>query len=128
MQATTDNRVMTTGQAVQEALRDEMRRDDRVFVMGEDIQKGLEGPTGGLFAEFGGERVRDCPISENAWVGAAVGAAAVGMRPVVASSCCFLWAAMDSLVSQAAKMRYMFGGQVNLPIVFRIGMIWGGGL
>jgi pyruvate dehydrogenase E1 component beta subunit len=128
MQATTESRVMTMGRAVQEALQEEMRRDPRIFVMGQDIQKGLEGPTGGLFQEFGPERVRDCPISENAWVGAAVGAAAVGMRPVVASSCCFLWAAMDSLVSQAAKMRYMFGGQVNLPIVFRIGMIWGGGL
>ena len=78
---------------------------------------------GGLAAEFGPERVRDCPLSENAFFGAAVGAAAVGMRPIVESAFCFSWVAMDSLVSQAAKMRYMFGGQVNLPIVYRLSLL-----
>ena len=92
----------------------------RVFIMGEDIQSGVYGASGGLVAEFGKERVRDCPLSENAFFGAAVGAAAVGTRPIVESAFCFSWVAMDSLVSQAAKMRYMFGGQVNLPIVYRL--------
>jgi len=109
-------------------MRDEMRRDKRVFIMGEDIQKGVYGASAGLFNEFGGERVRDCPLSENAFLGAAVGAAAVGMRPIVESASCFMWVAMDSLVSQAAKMRYMFGGQVNLPIVYRMGMYYSGSM
>jgi pyruvate dehydrogenase E1 component beta subunit len=109
-------------------MREEMRRDERVFIMGEDIQKGVYGASGGLFAEFGGERVRDCPLSENAFMGAAVGAAAVGMRPIVESAFCFMWVAMDSLISQASKMRYMFGGQVDLPIVYRASMYYGGSM
>ena len=121
-------REITLTQALNEAMREEMRRDERVFIMGEDIQQGVYGASGGLFAEFGGERVRDCPTSENAFFGAAVGAAAVGMRPIVESAACFMWVAMDSLVSQAAKMRYMFGGQVNLPIVYRTAMYYGGNM
>ena len=109
-------------------MREEMRRDERVFIMGEDIQTGVYGVSAGLFAEFGGERVRDCPLSENAFCGAAVGAAAVGMRPVVETAACFMWVAMDSLVSQAAKMRYMFGGQVALPIVYRASLYYGGSM
>ena len=70
----------------------------------------------------------DCPLSENAFMGAAVGAAAVGMRPIVESAFCFMWVAMDSLISQAAKMRYMFGGQVDLPIVYRASMYYGGSM
>ena len=112
-------REITFSQALSEAIREEMRRDERVFMMGEDIQAGVYGISAGLFAEFGGERVRDCPLSENAFFGAAVGAAAVGMRPIVETKACFMWVGMDSLVSQAAKMRYMFGGQVALPIVYR---------
>ena len=122
-QTQTDTRNITLTQALNEAMREEMRRDERVFIMGEDIQSGVYGASGGLFAEFGGERVRDCPLSENAFMGAAVGAAAVGMRPIVESAFCFMWVAMDSLVSQAAKMRYMFGGQVDLPIVYRASMV-----
>ena len=72
--------------------------------------------------------MRDCPLSENAFFGAAVGAAAVGTRPIVESAFCFSWVAMDSLVSQAAKMRYMFGGQVNLPIVYRLSLYYGGSM
>jgi len=125
-QAQTRNITLT--QAINEAMREEMRRDERVFIMGEDIQKGVYGASGGLFAEFGGERVRDCPLSENAFFGAAVGAAAVGMRPIVESLSSFMWVAMDQLVSQAAKMRYMFGGQVDLPIVYRAAMYYGGNM
>ena len=121
-------RQITLTQALNEAMRDEMRTDERVFIMGEDIQSGVYGASGGLFEEFGGERVRDCPLSENAFMGAAVGAAAVGMRPIVESSFCFMWVAMDSLVSQAAKMRYMFGGQVDLPIVYRAAMYYDGSM
>ncbi len=127
-QTQTDTRNITLTQALNEAMREEMRRDERVFIMGEDIQSGVYGASGGLFAEFGGERVRDCPLSENAFMGAAVGAAAVGMRPIVESAFCFMWVAMDSLISQAAKMRYMFGGQVDLPIVYRASMYYGGSM
>ena len=127
-QTETQTRDITLTQALNEAMRDEMRRDDRVFIMGEDIQSGVYGASAGLAAEFGNERVRDCPLSENAFMGAAVGAAAVGMRPIVESAFCFMWVAMDSLVSQAAKMRYMFGGQVNLPIVYRASLYYGGSM
>ena len=127
-QTQTDTRNITLTQALNEAMREEMRKDERVFIMGEDIQRGVYGASGGLFEEFGGERVRDCPLSENAFMGAAVGAAAVGMRPIVESAFCFMWVAMDSLVSQASKMRYMFGGQVDLPIVYRASMYYDGSM
>ena len=127
-QTQTQTRDITLTQALNEAMRDEMRRDERVFIMGEDIQSGVYGASAGLAAEFGTDRVRDCPLSENAFMGAAVGAAAVGMRPIVESAFCFMWVAMDSLVSQAAKMRYMFGGQVNLPIVYRAALYYGGSM
>ncbi len=127
-QTQTQTRNITLTQALNEAMREEMRRDQRVFIMGEDIRRGVYGASAGLFAEFGGERVRDCPLSENAFFGAAVGAAAVGMRPIVESAACFMWVGMDQLISQAAKMRYMFGGQVNLPIVYRTSMYYGGSM
>ncbi|MCI0880460.1 MAG: alpha-ketoacid dehydrogenase subunit beta [Chloroflexi bacterium] len=127
-QTQTETRDITLTQALNEAMREEMRLDERVFIMGEDIQAGVYGASAGLAAEFGTERVRDCPLSENAFMGAAVGAAAVGMRPIVESAFCFMWVAMDSLVSQAAKMRYMFGGQVNLPIVYRAAMYYAGSM
>ena len=127
-QTRVQTREITLTQALNEAMREEMRRDDRVFIMGEDIQSGVYGASAGLAKEFGMERVRDCPLSENAFCGAAVGAAAVGMRPIVESAFCFMYVAMDSLVSQAAKMRYMFGGQVDLPIVYRASMYYGGSM
>lgn len=127
-QTRTQTRQITLTQALNEAMRDEMRTDESVFIMGEDIQSGVYGASAGLCAEFGEERVRDCPLSENAFMGAAVGAAAVGMRPIVESSFCFMWVAMDSLVSQASKMRYMFGGQVDLPIVYRAAMYYDGSM
>jgi pyruvate dehydrogenase E1 component beta subunit len=104
-----------------------MERDESVFIMGEDIKRSIYGATMGLLEEFGEKRVLDTPLSENAFFGAAVGAAAVGMRPVVETLTSFMWVAMDQLVSQAAKMRYMFGGQVNLPVVYRATMYYGGG-
>ena len=128
MATATQTRDISLTQALNEAMREEMRRDERVFIMGEDIRSGVYGASGGLHAEFGDNRVYDCPLSENAFVGAAVGAAAVGTRPIVESASCFLWVAMDSLISQAAKMRYMFGGQVDLPIVYRMSMYYGGGM
>jgi pyruvate dehydrogenase E1 component beta subunit len=127
-QTRTQTRQITLTQALNEAMREEMRADKSVFIMGEDIQSGVYGASAGLCAEFGEERVRDCPLSENAFMGAAVGAAAVGMRPIVESAFCFMWVAMDSLVSQASKMRYMFGGQVNLPIVYRAAMYYDGSM
>jgi pyruvate/2-oxoglutarate/acetoin dehydrogenase E1 component len=127
-QAQTAAREITLTQAINAAMREEMRRDPKVFVMGEDIRSGLFGPSAGLVDEFGPERIIDTPITENAFCGAAVGAAAVGMRPIVESLSAFLYVAMDQLVNQAAKMRYMFGGQVNLPIVFRISEYYGASL
>jgi len=124
----TQTRNISLTQALNEAMREEMQRDERVFIMGEDIRSGVYGASAGLYAEFGENRVLDCPLSENAFVGAAVGAAAVGTRPIVESASCFLWVAMDSLISQASKMRYMFGGQVDLPIVYRMSMYYGGSM
>ena len=115
---------VTFSDALNQAIKEEMHRDEKVFIMGESIRGGVYGVTAGLDQEFG-DRVIDTPLSENGFIGAAVGAAAVGMRPIVQSLSSFLWVAMDQLVSQAAKMRYMFGGQVSLPIVYRCGMNYG---
>jgi pyruvate dehydrogenase E1 component beta subunit len=115
---------ITFADALNQAIKEEMRADESVFIMGESIRGGIYGVTGGLSQEFD-ERVIDTPLSENGFLGAAVGASAVGMRPIVQSHSSFLWVAMDQLVSQAAKMRYMFGGQVNLPIVYRCQMSYG---
>ncbi len=111
--------------ALAQAIREEMRRDPSVFVMGEDVRQGVYGVTAGLWQEFGDNRVLDTPLSEAGFMGAAVGAAAVGMRPIVGSLSAFMWVAMDQLVDQVAKMKYMFGGQARLPIVYRVGMTYG---
>jgi acetoin:2,6-dichlorophenolindophenol oxidoreductase subunit beta len=104
--------------ALYRALAGEMRRDPRVFVMGEDVRQGVMGPTQGLVQEFGPDRVRNTPISEATMVGAAVGAAAAGMRPVVDLMIgTFIYGAMDQVVNQAAKLRYMMGGQIQVPLV-----------
>ena len=115
---------ITFTEAINQALKEEMHRDESVFLMGESVRGNIYGATAGLSKEFG-ERVIDTPLSENGFIGAAVGAAAVGMRPIVQSLSSFLWVAMDQLVSQAAKMRYMFGGQVDLPIVYRCQLNYG---
>ena len=112
--------VVTYSQALNMALREEMRRDERVFCLGEDIKDSSYGVTRGLWDEFGAKRVIGTPISEAAIGGAALGAAIVGMRPVAEFMyMTFMMCAMDQLVNQAAKMKYMFGGKAVLPIVYR---------
>lgn len=108
--------------AINEAMREEMRRDPLVFQMGEDIALASPfGVTSGLATEFGTERIRDAPCSEVAVVGAAVGAAIGGMRPIVEFQFGdFLSVAIDQLTHQAAMLRYLTGGQVKVPIVLRL--------
>lgn len=115
-------REITYAEAIREALRQEMRRDNRVFLMGEDIgvYGGAFGVTVGLLDEFGAERVRDTPISEAIIAGAAAGAAVTGMRPVAEIMFMdFATIAMEHIVNQAAKTRYMFGGKAEVPMVLR---------
>ena len=115
-------REITYAQAIREAMSEEMRRDPDVFFMGEDIGVycGAFGVSGGMLEEFGPERVRDTPISENGFVGAAVGAAVTGMRPIVELMFSdFMSVCFDHLINQAPKMRYMFGGKVKVPMVMR---------
>ena len=113
---------LTYREAVRDALSRAMREDDDVFIMGEDIAEmgGSMAVTQGLLAEFGPERVRNTPISEMAIVGAGIGAAMQGMRPVVEIMYeDFTTLAMEQLVNQAAKHRYMSGGQLKVPLVVR---------
>lgn len=116
-------RKITMREALREALFEEMERDPLIWTMGEDIQDPMGGSykiTLGLSTKFGTKRVRNTPISEAAIVGAGVGAAITGTRPVVEIMYMdFLEIAMDQLVSQAAKIRYMSGGQVSVPLVVR---------
>ncbi len=115
-------RQITYRDALKEALQEEMRRDPSVFLLGEDIGKygGVYAVTKGLFEEFGEERVKDTPLAEAVIVGAATGAAAVGARPVAEIMYVdFMTFCMDQVVNQAAKMRYMFGGKINVPMVIR---------
>jgi len=109
-------------QAIGEALRQEMERDETVFVAGEDVGEHVAyfGATRGLYQQFGARRVVDTPISETAILGMAVGAAACGLRPVVEIMFMdFLGVCLDQALNQMAKMRYMFGGKARLPIVVR---------
>ena len=119
---------MTYRDAIAQALREELRSDDRVFLMGEDIGKygGSYVVTKGFLDEFGEERVRDTPIAESGIVGAAIGAAMGGMKPIVElMTINFSLLALDQIVNHAAKILYMSGGQVPVPCVLR--MITGGG-
>ncbi|HEV8310327.1 MAG TPA: alpha-ketoacid dehydrogenase subunit beta [Methylomirabilota bacterium] len=113
---------LTYADALNAALQEEMARDDRVYLIGEDIGAGLPfGVTRGLRERFGGGRVLDAPISEAAIVGSAVGAAMTGMRPVVDMHFAdFVTCAMDEVVNQLAKTRYMFGGQCAFPLTLRM--------
>jgi acetoin:2,6-dichlorophenolindophenol oxidoreductase subunit beta len=105
--------------AMKEGLAAGMAEDQRVVVIGEDVDRSVIGATRGLAKEFGPMRVRNTPISEATFVGACVGAAAAGLRPVVDLMVgSFFYVAMDQLADQAAKLRYMSGGQVELPIVY----------
>jgi pyruvate/2-oxoglutarate/acetoin dehydrogenase E1 component len=115
-------REISFASALIEALREEMRRDERVFVMGEDVGRFgmVYAAKPELWKEFGDERVRDTPISENAIVGFALGAAITGMRPVADIMFCdLLTLAMEQIVNQVAKIRYMFGGKIKVPLVIR---------
>jgi pyruvate dehydrogenase E1 component beta subunit len=110
-------------EALNQALREEMAADENVFVMGEDVGvfQGAFKVTQGLLEEFGEKRVRDTPISENTIVGAGVGAAMLGLRPVVEiMTVNFSLLALDQIVNCAASIRYMFGGQVKVPMVIRM--------
>jgi pyruvate dehydrogenase E1 component beta subunit len=115
--------VMRYREALNQALREEMERDEAVFLMGEDIGvfNGAFKVTAGLLDEFGEKRVRDTPISENTIVGMGVGAAMLGLRPVVElMTINFSLLAMDQIVNHAAHIHYMFGGQVRVPMVVRM--------
>ena len=129
------DRKISYREAINEALRGEMARDETVVLMGEDlvggsshdadapeidIWGGVLGVTKGLVQEFGRERIRDTPLSEMGYIGAGVGAAATGLRPVVELMFIdFLGTCLDQLVNQASKMRYMFGGKASVPLVVR---------
>ncbi|WP_165350882.1 alpha-ketoacid dehydrogenase subunit beta, partial [Ectobacillus funiculus] len=115
-------RTITYLEAVREAMSQEMRQNEDVFILGEDIgvYGGAFGVTRGMIEEFGPERVRNTPISEAAIAGGAVGAALTGMRPILELQFSdFITIAMDQLVNQAAKTRYMFGGKGKVPMVVR---------
>jgi pyruvate dehydrogenase E1 component subunit beta len=114
--------VMTYREALRLALREELARDERVFVMGEEVGvfEGSYKVTAGLLDEFGPDRIRDTPISEEGFLGAGVGAAMLGERPVVEiMTINFLLVAMDQVVNHAAKVGAMFGGEVRCPLVIR---------
>lgn len=127
--------VMSYLGAIGAAQREAMEADDRVVIIGEDVEANVYGTTGagksrkdkGDFLEmFGSNRIRNTPISEEVIVGAAAGAAMTGLRPIVdLSYSSFLYMAMDQFVNQVAKNRYMFGGQASMPVVFRSAMFYG---
>lgn len=115
-------REITYAEAVREALSEAMREDENVFILGEDIgvYGGAFGVTRGMVEEFGPQRVRQTPISESAIAGVAVGAAITGMRPVFELQFSdFITIALDQIVNQAAKIHYMYGGNVSIPLVMR---------
>lgn len=116
-------KIMTYAEAIREAMSEEMRLDENIIFMGEDIgiYGGAFGVSVGMFEEFGEERVKDTPISEAVIAGAAAGAAVTGLRPIAELMFMdFSTIAMDSMVNQAAKMRYMFGGKAKVPMVLRM--------
>src|SRR6202521_72574 len=107
-------------QAINQAIAEEMERDPLTFMMGEDVVLGAFGATQGLIDKFGANRVRNTPISEAGFVGAAVGAAMAGTRPICeVEFASFFYCAFDQVCNQAAKLRYMSGGQARMPITFR---------
>lgn len=114
---------MTYIEALSMAIRDEMRRNPRVIVMGQDVEFSLLDER--TRHEFSPGRIRNTPISETGFIGAAIGAALTGMRPLIQLGCStFLYSAMDQVVNQAAKNRYMFGGQANVPLVIRAPVLY----
>ncbi len=116
-------REITFSEAIREAMSEAMRRDPNVFLMGEDVATfgGVWGVSAGMLEEFGPERIRDTPISEIAIIGSGLGAALVGMRPIVEIMFGdFLMCAGDQLVNQVAKARFMSGGKANVPLTIRV--------
>lgn len=114
---------MTFLEAIKTGMENEMKQNENVYILGEDVGAfgGCFGVTAGLFNKYGDKRVKDTPISEGAIVGCAVGSAATGLRPIAELMFGdFVTVAMDMIVNQAAKMRYMFGGKINLPLVVRM--------
>lgn len=114
---------MTFLEAIKTGMENEMKQNENVYILGEDVGAfgGCFGVTAGLFDKYGDKRVKDTPISEGAIVGCAVGSAATGLRPIAELMFGdFVTVAMDMIVNQAAKMRYMFGGKINLPLVVRM--------
>jgi pyruvate dehydrogenase E1 component beta subunit len=112
----------TYAQAIKDVIAEEMRRNENVFIMGEDIAEagGIFGCTRGLVSEFGKERIRNTPISEAGFIGAGLGAACTGMRPIVELMYIdFTMVAMDQIINQVAKTRYIFGGKAKIPLVIR---------
>lgn len=119
---------ITMREAISQALWEEMERDPSVFILGEEVGVwgGTYAVTRGFYDHFGGNRVRDTPISEAAIIGAGIGAAMVGLRPIAElMTINFAFSAMDHIVNQAAKLHYMFGGQFTIPLVIRA--VGGGG-
>lgn len=119
---------LTYKEAITEALREEMERDERVYIIGLDVVTGLAfGTTTGMIDQFGSKRIVDTPISENSVVGSAVGAAITGLRPVVEIQVSdFMTVCMEQIINQAAKAHFMTGGQVKVPLVIRTpGGYWG---
>jgi pyruvate dehydrogenase E1 component beta subunit len=119
---------ITMREAISQALWEEMERDERVFIMGEEVGVwgGTYAVTKGFYDHFGPERVKDTPIAEAAIIGGAIGAAMVGQRPIAElMTINFAFAAMDHIVNEAAKLHYMFGGQFTIPMVIRA--VGGGG-
>lgn len=115
-------REITYAEAIREAMSEEMRRDENVFLMGEDVGVycGAFGVTKGMLDEFGPGRIIDTPISETAFVGAGTGAALMGLRPIVELMFSdFMAVCYDQIINQAAKMHFMFGGKVKIPLVIR---------
>lgn len=130
MTAVTPNRAGQLGflQAINQAQTEEMERDERVVLMGQDLRANVFGAAQGALARFGPARVRDLPLSEAASVGMAAGAAMTGLRPIVdLTVASFMFNATDQLISQCAKARYMFGGQATLPLVIRAALYYHGG-
>ncbi len=122
------DKMLPMREALRMALREEMLRDERVFVMGEEVGawQGTHRVTRGLMDEFGARRVRDTPISEMVIAGAAVGAAMAGLRPVAEMMTInFAFLAVDAIVNHAAKIHYMFNGQFRVPLVIRAASGWG---
>lgn len=117
-----DKRIITYGEALREAMSEEMRRDEKVFLMGEDIGDycGCFGVSKGMLEEFGPERIRETPISETAFVGAGIGSAMLGYRPIVEIMFSdFVGVCFDQIINQMAKIHFMFAGKLKVPMVLR---------